>query len=69
MTVSVVREAFSRLIALRELSLAAIVRELEETLRRKEEARIYHYFHNTGAYPPRRQNTAGERIDGSHHPP
>ena len=69
MTVSTLREVFSRMLALGELSMAAIARELEATLRRKEEARIYHYFHHTGGYPPRRQNTAGAQADGSHDPP
>jgi hypothetical protein len=69
MTVSTLREVFGRLLALRELSLAAIARELQETLRRKEEARIYHYLSNTGAYPPRRQTTAAVQPDPSHNPP
>lgn len=54
LSVSVLREVFSRVFALRRLSLASIVRELNETLRRTEEARIYHWVHNTGKYPPRR---------------
>jgi SRSO17 transposase len=54
LSVSVLREVFSRVLALRRLSLATIVRELNETLRRTEEARIYHWVHNTGKYPPRR---------------
>jgi hypothetical protein len=41
------------------LTLEGIVRELNETLRRKEEARIYHYVANTGHYPPQRQTAAG----------
>jgi hypothetical protein len=49
-----VREAISRATALRELTLAGVLRELNETLRRKEEARIYHWFHRTGRYPPGR---------------
>src|SRR5262249_60168871 len=39
LSVSVLREVFSRVLALRRLSLATIVRELNETLRRTEEAR------------------------------
>lgn len=54
---SVVREAMSRLIALRDLTPEGVRRELNATLRRTEEARIYHWFHRTGRYPPRR--TAG----------
>src|SRR5205807_10251282 len=54
MTVSTLATACSRLLALRELTLEGIVREVNETLRRKEEARIYHYYRKTGRYPPRR---------------
>jgi hypothetical protein len=54
LTVSVLREVFSRVIALDRLTLEGIVRELNEVLRRKEEARIYHWIANTGQYPPRR---------------
>src|SRR5262249_38297383 len=50
----VLREVFSRVSALGRLSLATIVRELNETLRRTEEARIYHWVHNSGKSPPRR---------------
>jgi hypothetical protein len=48
------REVLSRVISLGVLTLAGIVREMNETLRRKEEARIYHYHSATGRYPPRR---------------
>jgi SRSO17 transposase len=54
LTVSVLREVFSRVIALERLSLEEIVGELNEVLRRKEETRIYHWIANTGNYPPRR---------------
>jgi SRSO17 transposase len=54
LTVSVLREVFSRVLALGQLTLATIVREMNETLRRTEEARIYHWMNNTGKYPPRR---------------
>jgi SRSO17 transposase len=54
LTVSVLREVFSRVLALGRLTLAGIVRELNEVLRRTEEARIYHWVANTGKYPPRR---------------
>jgi len=54
LTVSVLREVFSRVLALGRLTREAIVRELNETLRRTEEARIYHWMENTGKYPPRR---------------
>jgi hypothetical protein len=42
------------MIALRHLTPARIAAELSATLRRKEEARIYHWHHRTGQYPPRR---------------
>ena len=48
------REACSRIIELAQLTLAGIVRELNATLRRKEEARIYHWQQTAGAYPPSR---------------
>jgi SRSO17 transposase len=59
LTVSILREAFSRILALGRLTLAGIVRELNETLKRKEEARIYHYRANSGHYPPRRGTAEG----------
>jgi SRSO17 transposase len=54
LTVSVLREVFSRVLALGRLALEGIVRELNEVLRRTEEARIYSWVANTGKYPPRR---------------
>lgn len=54
LTVSVLREVFSRVLAFGKLTLETIVRELNETLRRTEEARIYYWVHRTGKYPPRR---------------
>jgi len=54
LTVSVLREVFSRVLALGRLTLEGIVREMNEVLRRTEEARIYHWVANTGKYPPRR---------------
>jgi SRSO17 transposase len=54
LTVSVLREVFSRVLALGRLSREDIVREMNEVLRRTEEARIYHWVANTGQYPPRR---------------
>jgi SRSO17 transposase len=57
LTVSVLREVFSRVIALGHLTWEGIVRELNEVLQRKEEARIYHWITNTGKYPPRRSVT------------
>jgi SRSO17 transposase len=63
LTVSVLREAMSRLLVLQTLTREGIVRELNETLRRKEEARIYHYYHATGRYPPRRTEAADDPAD------
>jgi SRSO17 transposase len=54
LTVSVLREVFSRVLALRRATLEDIVREMNEVLRRTEEARIYHWMANVGKYPPRR---------------
>jgi SRSO17 transposase len=54
LSVSVLREVFSRVLSLRRVTLTSIVRELNETLRRTEEMRIYHWVENTGQYPPRR---------------
>lgn len=58
LTVSVLREVFSRVFALGRLTLEGIVRELNEVLRRTEEARIYHWVANTGKYPPRRSHSS-----------
>lgn len=55
MTVSVLREAFSRLILMGFLTLEGIARELNATLHRKETARIYHWMNGAGQYPPRRE--------------
>ena len=65
MTVSVLREAFSRIIAWRRLTLEAITRELNETLRRKEEARIYHWYQRTGQFPPKRAKEAPPAVQGT----
>jgi SRSO17 transposase len=62
LTVSVLREVFSRVLALGRVTLPAIVRELNETLRRTEEARIYHWVENTGKYPPRRSAPSQPRV-------
>lgn len=62
LTVSVLREAFSRVLALGQLTLAGIVGELNATLRRTEEARIYHWVENTGGYPPGRTEPAEPRV-------
>jgi SRSO17 transposase len=62
LTVSVLREVFSRVLALGRLTLAGIVEELNETLRRTEEARIYHWIAKTGKYPPRRTEPSEPRA-------
>ena len=62
LTLSVLREAFSRIIALGRLTLEAVARELNETLRRKEEARIYHWYQQTGQFPPRRVRVAPPAV-------
>lgn len=62
LTVSVLREVFSRVFALERLTLEGIVRELNEVLRRTEEARIYHWMANTGKYPPRRLLSRESRV-------
>jgi hypothetical protein len=73
LTVSVLRETFSRIIELGRLTLGTITRELNETLRRKEEARIYHWHQRTGQYPPRRAGAASPTVEGAagetSHPP
>jgi len=58
LTPSVLREVMSRLLVLRMLTLEGMTREVNATLRRKEEARIYSYHHETGRYPPRRTETS-----------
>lgn len=71
MTVSVLREAFSRLLALSHLTLPGIVRELNATMRRTEEARIYHWVNNVEEYPPRRTResaTTARQIESQEAP-
>src|SRR5262249_43616156 len=62
LTVRVLREVFGRVLALGRGTLPAIARELNETLRRSEEARIYHWVENTGKYPPRRTVPSQPRV-------
>ena len=57
LTASVLREALALAMAML-LTPEAALRELNAVLRRKEEARIYHWFQRTGGYPPRRGTTA-----------
>jgi len=44
----------------RRLTPAGIAAELSATLRRREEARIYHWRRQTGGYPPRRPGAPSE---------
>jgi SRSO17 transposase len=62
LTVSTLREVFSRVLAFGRLTLESVVQELNETLRRTEEARIYHWIANTGTYPPRRSVPTPPRV-------
>jgi hypothetical protein len=63
MTVSVLREVFSRIIELGQVTVANIIREVNATLRRKEEARIYYWVHTEQKYPPSR--TGGRGPEGA----
>jgi hypothetical protein len=47
------------------LTLEALTRELNAVLRRKEEARIYHWQRQTGEYPPRRNRPAPPAVLGT----
>jgi SRSO17 transposase len=62
LSVSVLREVFTRVLALGRMTLAGMVEELNATLRRTEEARIYHWVKNTGEYPPRRMEPSEPRV-------
>jgi hypothetical protein len=66
--VSLLWEAFSRLFALRYWTLQKIVDELNATLRRTEEARIYHWVKKAATYPPQRTGEiplTARPVDGS----
>ena len=54
MTVSQVREIFSRLLRSPAPSARRIAKEVTRVLWRKEVARIYKWHKATGEYPPRR---------------
>ncbi len=60
-TVSVLREVFSMIIELGQVTLATIVRQWNATMKRKEEARIYYWVQTTKMYPPSR---SGGRDQG-----
>jgi hypothetical protein len=53
-TVSQVREIFTRLLRVPAPSPGRIAEEITRVLRRKEEARIYHWYAATETFPPRR---------------
>lgn len=57
---SVLREAISRVLAMRHLNWSAVLAELNAVLRRTEEARIHHWYKQTGTYPPRRSVAVAE---------
>ena len=54
MTVSQVREVFARLLRVPAPGADRIATEVSRVLRRKEEARIYHWHAANAAFPPRR---------------
>jgi hypothetical protein len=54
LTVSPVRQVFTRLLRRPRPSVRQIAEEVNRVLRRNEEARIYHYLANTGTFPPPR---------------
>ena len=69
MTVSVLRELFSRLLMVQVVTVERIARERNETLRRKETARIYAWHQKTNTYPPRRQGAQETSAGGTQAPP
>lgn len=58
-TVSQVRAIFTELLHLPAASPEQIAAVINRTLRRKEEARIYHWYATTGTFPPRRPKPGG----------
>jgi hypothetical protein len=53
---------FSRLLRQPPPGPGQVAAEVNRVLRRKEEARIYHWYHKTKTFPPRRgsaENVAG----------
>ena len=53
------REVFARLLQPDPPSPERIAAEVSRVLRRNEEARIYHWYANTGNFPPRRGRPDG----------
>ncbi len=56
MTVSQVREIFTRLLRVPAPSPERIAAEITRVLRRKESSRIYHWYAATETFPPRRMS-------------
>jgi hypothetical protein len=59
MTVPQVREIFARLLLPQPPSMAQIAEQVSQVLRRNEEARIYHWYAETGTFPPPRRRPDG----------
>ena len=53
-TVSLVRQILTELLRRRVSTVAALARRMSQKLRRTEEARIYHWYEETGDIPPPR---------------
>ena len=49
------RVVFARLLHRPASGLAAVLEEVNDVLRRNEEARIYHWFKTHGRFPPSRR--------------
>src|SRR5260370_16940038 len=58
LTVAQLRQVFSRLLRTPPPSPGQIADEVNRVLRRKEEARIYHWYQKTKTFPPRRETPA-----------
>jgi len=50
-----VRQIFARLLRRPPSGLVAILEEVNDVLRRNEEARIYHWLETHGKFPPSRR--------------
>ena len=59
-TASQLRQVFTRLLSVPAPSAEQIAQEVNRVLRRNEEARIYHWYATTKAYPPPRNGAAAE---------
>ena len=59
MTAPQLRAVFARLLQAKPPSAAQIAEEVSRVLRRNEEARIYHWHAETGAFPPPRRRPDG----------